>query len=442
MALAVTEVRAATFKLAETLDIAPVVSSFSVGFSILTEGETQYVAYFDSNHRMTVAARALDSDEWEFHPLPSIVGWDSHNYITMAVDGDGHLHVAGNMHASELVYFRTKRRGSIETLERLPMTGRQEIRVTYPKFLTNPDGQLVFCYRDGGSGNGNHIFNLYDSATRTWKRMLDAPLFDGEGLRSAYPSGPNLGPDGWYHMTWVWRDTSDCATNHHLSHARSRDLIQWESASGRKVELPLKLDQKELWVDPIPSHGGIINGGSRLCFDSKNQPLIAYHKSDGKGHMQIHAARPMGGAWTIRQLTDWDKRIEFSGGGSMGFIGILLGQLSVVEPGVLTMSYRHKDYGSGRLFIDEQTLRPLEKQYPVPKDDLPRELNRRESDFKGMEIRRTSDLGGGDHNKVRYILQWESLGPYRDERPPDPHPEPSMLRLHKLIEDSPAGPTE
>jgi len=436
MASAFALVHAAPYKLVETRDVAPVASGFRVGFSLLTAVGIQYVAYYDPQHRMTVAARAVDSDEWRFQLLPSTVGWDSHNSITMAVDRDGHLHLAGNMHASELVYFRSGQPGKIDTLKRLPMTGREENRVTYPNFLTTRDGQLVFNYRDGGSGNGNHIYNLYDPATQTWKRMLDTPLLDGERMRNAYPAGPSPGPDGWYHMTWVWRDTPDCATNHHLSYARSRDLIHWESASGHKVKLPMKLDQEQLWVDPIPSHGGIINGGFRLSFDSKNQPLIAYHKADRKGHMQIHAARPDGDGWTSRQLTDWDKRIEFSGNGSMSFIGIEIGGLSVVEPGVLTMTYRHKDYGSGRLFIDEKTLRPVEKRYSVPKG-LPRELERRQSDFKGMEIRRAMDLGGGDDDKVRYMLQWESLGANRDKRPPELPPEPSMLRLHKLIADTP-----
>lgn len=438
MALTVTRVNATPYKLAETRDVAPVASGFRVGFSLLTTGNLQYVAYYDPQHRMTVAARALGSNEWQFQTLPSTVGWDSHNYITMAVDRDGQLHVTGNMHASDLVYFRTGQPGKISTLKQWPMTGREEIRVTYPKFLTSPDGQLVFCYRDGGSGNGNHIFNVYDPATQAWKRMLDTPLFVGEGERSSYPSGPSLGPDGWYHMTWVWRDTPDCSTNNHLSYARSRELIQWESASGQKVKLPIKLDQKELWVDPVPSQGGIINGGFRLTFDSKNQPLIAYHKADGKGHMQIYAARSESGGWKSYQLTDWDKPVEFSGPGSMEFVGITIGALSVLKPGVLTIPYRHKNYGSGHLFVDEQTLRPLEKQYPVP-EELPRGLNKRQSDFKGMEIRRAQDLGGSDGDKVRYLLQWESLGANQDKRPPEQPPQPSMLRIHKLVAETPGN---
>ncbi|MBT7066783.1 MAG: hypothetical protein HN919_10805 [Verrucomicrobia bacterium] len=39
---------------------------------------------------MTVASRPLDSKKWTYQGLPSKVGWDSHNYITMAMDDDGY----------------------------------------------------------------------------------------------------------------------------------------------------------------------------------------------------------------------------------------------------------------------------------------------------------------------------------------------------------------
>ena len=90
----------------DSLDIAEVPSGFPVGFCLLTAGKTQYVAYYDKLRRMTVASRPLDSDKWTYQVLPSKVGWDSHNYITMAMDDDGYLHVSGNMHSVPLIYFR------------------------------------------------------------------------------------------------------------------------------------------------------------------------------------------------------------------------------------------------------------------------------------------------------------------------------------------------
>lgn len=424
--------RISQFEVEKSLDVAEVPAGFPVNFCLLTAGERQYVAYFDKDRCMTVASRMLDSDQWQYQVLPSRVGWDTHNYITMAVDDHGHLHVSGNMHCVPLIYFRTERAGEIATLKKLAMTGEQEDRVTYPKFLTDHEGTLIFTYRNGGSGNGRRFYNKYDPAAPAWSRLLDEPLLDGEGERNAYPLGPVRGPDGWFHIVWVWRDTPDCATNHHLSHVRSRDLIHWESYFGQKVELPMRLSEKQLWVDPIPSGGGIINGCEKLAFDADHRPIITYHKSDSDGYMQIYAARAEEGRWVKYLLTDWNKPVEFSGYGSMGFIGISVSGLDRRSPGVFSMTYRHRDYGRGRLVLDEKTLRPINKEIEIVRE-YPRDLDRVQGDFEGLEIRRAGDIGRSGDSAVRYILQWETLGRNRDRPRKPPLPGPSLLRLHKLV---------
>lgn len=419
------------FGLVESIDVAPVISDFRVGFDLLTTETRQYVAYYDAQRRMTIASRTLDSEKWVSQVLPSEVGWDSHNYVTIALDSDGHLHVSGNLHADPLAYFRTEKPGDILSLKAAAMTGELEDRTTYPRFLNDRDGRLVFTYRHGGSGNGVNIYNRYDTATRTWSRLLEKPLFDGEGLRSAYPSMPSPGPDGWFHVHWVWRDTPDCATNQHLSYARSRDLIAWETAHRKKLELPIRYGQSEAVVDPIPPGGGIINGGHQLAFDSAGKPVLAYHKADGAGNMQIFIARPGPEKWDSHLLTDWKTPVLFSGGGSMPFVGIQIGGFSEIAPGVLGIEYRHKDHGSGMIQLDKTTLLPLERKISLP-PYFPSALNRMESDFPGMEIRRVSRLEESNPDGHAYLLQWESLGPNRDKQPPPPLPGPSMLRVHKM----------
>lgn len=84
------------------------------------------------------------------------LGWDSHNYVTLAVDSAGQIHVSGNMHCVPIVYFRTERPGDITRFRQFPaMVGRNEQRCTYPRFLHGPKGELIFTYRDGRSGSGD-----------------------------------------------------------------------------------------------------------------------------------------------------------------------------------------------------------------------------------------------------------------------------------------------
>lgn len=224
----------------EGVEISKVVSAFRVGFSMLEKNDKLYMAYYDSLHQMTLATCDLKSGKLEYKVLPSKIGWDSHNYITMAFDKEGYLHVSGNMHAVPLIYFRSEMPYDIHSVRQVEkMTGVDEKRMTYPSFMESPDGNLIFHYRTGGSGNGSEIYNIYDVKTKSWKRLLDTHLTYGEGKRNAYMQGPVLGGDGYYHLIWVWRETPDCSTNHTLSYARSKDLLHWENIAGVKTELPI-----------------------------------------------------------------------------------------------------------------------------------------------------------------------------------------------------------
>ncbi|MCK4292227.1 MAG: BNR repeat-containing protein [Planctomycetes bacterium] len=406
-------------------------SGHRVGFCLLTEGQRQYVAYYDAKRRMTVAMRTLGSKEWEYQKLDSALGWDSHNYVTMAVDAGGYVHLSGNMHCVPLVYFRTSEPYDIHSFKRLgEMVGREEKRCTYPKFFEGAAGELIFTYRDGGSGNGNQIYNVYDAKAKRWRRLLDKPLTDGQGLMNAYIVGPVRGPDGYFHICWVWRDTPNCYTNHDLSYARSRDMVHWETVRGGAIELPMTIDTKGIVVDAVPVKGGMINGNTRIGFDSKKRVVISYHKFDEDGKTQVYNARFEGGRWRICRASDWDYRWFFEGGGTIHFEIRVSGV--VLEDGYLTQSYNHDKYGSGAWKLDESSLKPLGEIEKVSAQ--PKELKKLESDFPGMQLRLSRDSGESGQGEVEYVLRWETLGVNRDRRR-EKVPEPSMLRVYKLRGD-------
>jgi hypothetical protein len=411
------------------LEVSPVWSGHPVGFFLLTKGNRQYAAFYDQQRRMTVAMRTLASKKWNYHRLDSVIGWDSHNYITMAIDGDGYIHLSGNMHCDPLVYFRTTKRFDIHSFQRVSeMVGRQENRCTYPKFIRGANEELIFTYRDGGSGNGNQIYNVYDLKTKAWRRLLDTPLMDGQGKMNAYIVGPVRGPDGYFHICWVWRDTPNCYTNHDLSYARSKDMKSWETITGERITLPMTIDTEGLIVDPVPVKGGMINGNTRIGFDSKKRPVISYHKFDKNGVTQIYNARLESGRWKIYQTSDWNYRWYFQGGGTIHFEIRVFGVV-LEKDGSLTQSYRHDKYGAGIWKLDENTLKPTGEMEKEPA--WPRELNKLESDFAGMQVKWSKDAGEDGDSNVEYLLRWETLGVNRDRRRATV-PKPSMLRLYKL----------
>ena len=409
-----------------------------VGFALLTHGNRQYISYYNAERHIMVGQRNLSDKIFELFEIPpyprksrkgtsTVLGWDSHNSITMEVDQAGHIHWSGNMHVNGLTYFRTTRVGDISSLKPLHrMVGREEDRCTYPRFIKTVDGVLIFRYRDGGSGNGNDIYNIYSTSTRKWTRLYDTPLTDGLGEMNAYASQPLLMKDNWYHMYWVWRNTPDCSTNHDLSYIKSPDMKRWYNVRGELVQLPVTFENKSVIVDPIPVKGGIINLAARLCLDHNNHPIFAYHKYDQEGNLQLYTARFTGKTWDTHQITDWDYRWEFSGNGSIN-TEVSLGEFSRREDGNYELSYRHVKYGRGTLLLDRELHKIGRVMKPLPFTtglDI-------EGEFPGLQIQTATDLGTSGEKGVSYYLKWETLNRNRDRPRPEPWPEPSQLYLYK-----------
>jgi len=395
------------------VDVAPAWSGHSVGYCLLTEGDVQYVAYYDEEKYMTVAQRNINEDTWVFNKLPERVNWDSHHYITMAMDSEGYLHVSGNMHSDPLIYYRMAKPHDITTLERTPkMTGQNELKVTYPQFIKDSDNRLHFLYRDGKSGDGRQLVNQYDSSTREWKRLMPEALFDGLGKVSCYPEGPVLGPDGYFHLVWVWRVHGGCETNHNLSYARTKDLAHWETATGVPLTLPITPDSKGTLIDPVPVEGGMINETTVVGFDSEGRVILSYHKFDEAGNTQIYNARFQDGSWNIIQTSDWDHRWYFSGGGTIE-VDVDLGPLRVSPDGRLTQGFSHVKYGSGLWVLDEATLKPIEivadGKTVLKADDTP------SSDYPDMAVRWKEDENQGSDGDSKFFLRWEAPLVTRDK---------------------------
>jgi hypothetical protein len=412
----------------DSLDIAPVWAGHPVGFTLLTLPPYQFIAYYDAARQMTIVQRNLNERTWTLTKLPVITDWDSHKYIEMVTDDDGYLHLSGNMHAQPLVYFRTAQPLNASTFVQLnKMVGPDEVRVTYPIFMNGPENEFIFTYRSGVSGNGNQIYNIYDLKTKTWKRLLDKPLTDGEGKRNAYFYGPIKGPDGYFHLAWVWRESPDCSTNHDLSYARSKDLVSWETSVGKPLTLPITLETCEI-IDPVPQKGGIINGNTKIGFDQQGRVTISYHKNDANNYTQPWTARLENGVWRKYQITNWPWHWDFSGGGSISF-SISLGQVVKENDGNLTQVYGHIKFGSGIWSINPENLSATGK---IQRETVPPSLLKVEGTFPGLEVRILEDSGQYNVTDTRYIARWETLDSNRDQPRPPPYPSPSMLRVYTI----------
>lgn len=426
-----------TYKIEESVFVDSVTADFPVEFSSVSYNDQQFIAYYNKNRNLAVASRNISDSTWERKVLPTRVGWDSHNSIVMTLDRNNCIHLAGNMHNDSLYYFVSEKPLDISTLERVfpQVSVEDELRCTYPRFFKSPDGKLVFTYRKGGSGNGVNIINAYDEATKSFSRLTDKPLFDGLDEMSAYFSGPRLGPDGWYHVTWVWRNTPGCETNHDLSYARSKDLVNWENVKGQNVELPITPRNSLFTVDPVPPGGGVINGAFRLIFDKSNLPLLVYMKYDEVGNNQLFVAKTNGELWKIKQVSNWKTRWEFSGSGSINF-QIRIKGATVTDNEKIEIDYWHKDRGNGQLVVDLTSLELLEdtKVKSLAKSEYPEELSEPVSKMEGMQVRWMKIRSNTDSKNSYYLARWETLGKHRFYEPTDIPVKPAALCVYKISE--------
>lgn len=282
--------------------------------SVVTHNETQYTAYYDADSCVVLAKRTLGSMNWEIRKTPYTGNVkDAHNSISIMVDGEGYLHMSWDHHNNPLNYCRSKTPGSLDLTAPLSMTGKKEDRVTYPEFYRLSNGDLLFLYRDGASGRGNLMMNHYDVKTRTWTQRQDA-FIDGEGERNAYWQ-MCTDTQGAIHISWVWRETGDVATNHDLAYAKSTDGGKtWQKSTGEVYRLPITESNAE-YAALIPQKSELTNQTS-MSADSNGRPFIAtYWRPQGTEVPQYHVVFHDGDRWQTQQISDRKTPFSLSGKG-------------------------------------------------------------------------------------------------------------------------------
>ncbi len=283
--------------------------------SVVSYENIQYLAYYDAEGNVVLARRELGSESWKIHKTQYTGNIrDAHNLISIGVDGEGYLHMAWDHHGHPLRYCRSKAPGSLELTEKLAMTGKKEGRVTYPEFYHLPSGDLLFLYRDGESGRGSLMMNHYNLKTKKWTQRQDA-FINGEGERNAYWQ---MCTDafGTLHLSWVWREAGDVATNHDMGYAKSEDGgLSWLKSTGEKYHLPITAESAE-YAARIPQGHELINT-TGICADSRGRPYIAtYWRPEGTKIPQYHLIYHNGSVWQISQISHRKTPFTLSGGGT------------------------------------------------------------------------------------------------------------------------------
>ncbi|GAB2806277.1 BNR repeat-containing protein [Ferruginibacter profundus] len=283
--------------------------------SLCTYKNTQYISFYNKDGMVVVGKRTIGKTRWLLQTT-NFKGdvTDAHRSISIITDGDGYLHMSWNHHGNKLHYSKSIAAGALQMTEELPMTGIAETNVTYPEFHCLPDGNLLFLYRDGRSGQGNLVVDRYNTSQKKWEQ-LQSNLIDGEKQRNAYWQAC-VDTKGTIHLSWVWRESPDVASNHDMCYAQSTDGgITWTNSKKEKYTLPINATTAE-YVCRIPQKSELINQTSMYA-DEEGHPFIAsYWKDQGDSIPQYHVIYNTGAAWVIQNTGFRKTAFSLSGAGT------------------------------------------------------------------------------------------------------------------------------
>ena len=301
--------------------------------AIVSFKDTQFVAYYNQQGYVVLAKRKLHTDNWIIQQT-NYKGnvEDAHNSISIMADGDGYLHVAWDHHNNPLNYCKSVAPCSLILTDKIAMTGKQEARITYPEFYKLPDGNLLFLYRNGESGKGNLIIDRYDIATKKWIQLQNN-LIDGEGQRNAYWQCCTDN-EGVIHLSWVWRESADVASNHDMCYAKSPDGgLTWYSSEGKQFSLPITAASAE-YISNIPQNSELINQTSMSVSNGKVF-IATYYREKNDSIPQYHIISNSEGKWKAYNTGFRKTAFSLSGVGTK--------RIPISRPQVITW---HKNDGN------------------------------------------------------------------------------------------------
>jgi hypothetical protein len=194
------------------------------------------------------------------------------------------------------------------------------------------------------TGSGDVLLNRYEVRRGAW-RVLHHPLIAGEGQRNAYPNQLAVDARGGWHVSWVWRQSPDVASNHDVMYAYSPDEGRsWRTRSGAKYSLPITASTAEIaWR--VPQGSELINQTS-MTVDSAGHPLIAtYWRETDSEVPQLRLVWHDGARWRVSQVGARTTAFRLAGGGTKR-IPLSRPQVLTGRAGVLVV-YRDVERGGG-----------------------------------------------------------------------------------------------
>ena len=280
---------------------------------LLSHGGYQFATWYrnGADQDIMIGRRELTGNVWEIFDTGENMEignltWDSHNVISMGISGDGRIHLSYDHHVHPLRYLTSapgfattsssnwNASGFSAERNRLNLGGATIPRITYPRFA-NVGDDLVFTYRDFGSGNGDHLIADYDSTTGLWSstrfmargrgtgQTYDDVINSPSSRRNSYHNGFHADNTGRLHTTWNWRESTQDG-NHDIHYAYSDDFgVTWRNNDDQLVGTnasPITLNSNVEIVDLDRTHA-LLNQQGQVVDAEGGVHVLMFHRPPG-----------------------------------------------------------------------------------------------------------------------------------------------------------------
>jgi len=260
----------------------------------------QYGGFYNGNRQLSIFRRNLRTNKIDILSFPYTLSKDdAHNTISLGFcQKDGTLHIAFDHHNNTLNYIRSKKylldfpeKTSWKSSQFLSLSHQldEEIEeVSYPSFVSMPDGNLQLFYRKGKSGDGQTWMVTYDAQQSRWqeRHAIDSPEgyfeddLDNSRSRNAYYNGWDYDKNGVLYTTFTWREKADGA-NHDWVFAYSKDKGKsWKNNRGETIahadsNVLMNVQSKHSIIRPINRKQSLMNQQAQ-AIDSRGRIHVVY----------------------------------------------------------------------------------------------------------------------------------------------------------------------
>lgn len=226
-----------------------------------------------------------------------------HRQPTLAVDGDGYIHVFAGMHGNRWIYFRSSRPGDPASMvNRSAQMPDQGGSFTYPNATRTPNGDIFLIIRDGAQGR----LYRWNNASNVWSRAV---TFASQANYVVYPD--DIVPDaaGNLHIAWEWAYGGANGLRHLGSYARYEPATgRLFDAAGEALTAPVGTSSTAVYQPLVAGERQTDRGdatnppgfqSAKLTIDAATgRPLAAYRmRVTAGGRFQVRLAEWDGTAW-------------------------------------------------------------------------------------------------------------------------------------------------